>query len=102
MAPNIYAILTGHSLELSEPDVPAVLVIVTFSSFILVATLFVRMKKGRNNTDMGKFNNPLKNTNVIISIVCLFFGLLHIGHCVLVHFNLNLPNMLFPIFPQGN
>ena len=94
---NVHVWLRGQSLELMKPNIPFALSIVTVCSVVLVATLIVRVRLGSLNGSSGKFKHPLKNINVIISIVLLALVLLHLGHRGLAHLGI----VLYPTGTHG-
>ena len=101
MAENMHDLLTGKMLVLTKPNITFSLVAVAIISSVLVATLVVRTRQGSLNTSMGKFTNPLKNINVILSLVWFVFICLDFSLDTLVHLGITLPYFLFLNFPQG-
>ena len=94
---NYHVFLRGQSLELLKPNIPFALSIVTICTVVLIATLFVRVRLGSLTGSSGKFKHPLKNINVIISIILLALVFLHLGHRGLAHLGI----VIFPTSPQG-
>ena len=88
-------------MDLTKPHILFFLWAVALISTVLVATLVVKTRQGRLASSTGKFTNPLKNINVILSLVWFVFICFDCTLDTLVHLGITLPYLLFLNFPVG-
>ena len=98
VAPGHHLFLVGREdVEEEVPRLAVLLPIAVTVSAMIILTIAIKVKKPPAQGTQGKFQNPLKNMNMVIVIVILFLTFLQ----VMSYYIKPIPLLIFPREPQG-